>query len=853
MQKTIKKTFFILFILLFFLFIKVSNISASNILYYDDFSSLNKNWTVKNGEWFIENEVYKTIIPSDISYESYATYININNSQNWDNYEINIDVMSKKGPGQNILFRLDQNFENYYWVAMRYKGCDDCNNIRLAKLYQGNYNRLAEIGPSQLGESLDLNKWYSLKIKVNKNNIKLFFQDKLILDFTDNHNPINKGTVGLEAWSGGWGKGIEFLFDNIKIIKFEEENYPVVLIPGFGGSWNLSALTSGLTAGPWVKTPFVGIYDNLQSVLVDSALLEPGVSYFEFYYDWRKDLSSLADDFNSYLSNNVFNTNPEAKINIVGHSMGGLVARAYAKKYGDEKLNKVITVGSPHKGVLKTYYAWEAGLVSDKLNLSSIAMQFFLHLQRKNFQTSKDIIRSLVPSIQNMLPVFNYLKNSNSVIIPTSSLIEQNNYFTDFEDNPSFKDKLVTISGIEDDDQEDTVEYYLVENRSILDKLLGLWPDGVPTAKEFSLEGDLTVLNKSSSFFEASNNIFIAGNHHQIMENQTGLTTITQELGFSDLIINNTPSSLARNPSLLFFLHSPAVITVTTPSGKQMGFNSPNNYEKGVYSQIDNLIFLSEYPAGNYEVEVKGVGRGVYEIEIGQFNQEKDSWQNLKSFINPEETHTYDLYFNPDSLEDNMLKNTDPLDILLLAKKRLEQLNIYFQASVANYSTSKRLQAFNTKNIKQLDKAIQFYEKNKYLSSKLVFSSLTGCFSQRRSLDKYILKNLLTLDQQNYSKKELQETIDLLKTGWLSISFNSRFYSKQTAQKYKSSVQRLLTNLENKIEQNNKEDKNLGLTYQLAKQSFNKGEEFLQKDDFKNSYINFVLARFYLLEARHLL
>jgi triacylglycerol esterase/lipase EstA (alpha/beta hydrolase family) len=35
---------------------------------------------------------------------------------------------------------------------------------------------------------------------------------------------------------------------------------------------------------------------------------------------------------------------------IVGHSMGGLVARAYLRRWGAAKVRRVITVGTPHQG-----------------------------------------------------------------------------------------------------------------------------------------------------------------------------------------------------------------------------------------------------------------------------------------------------------------------------------------------------------------------------------------------------------------------------------------------------------------------------------------------------------------------
>jgi triacylglycerol esterase/lipase EstA (alpha/beta hydrolase family) len=44
-----------------------------------------------------------------------------------------------------------------------------------------------------------------------------------------------------------------------------------------------------------------------------------------------------------------------AQVVVVGHSMGGLVARAYLRKYGGTKVRRLITLGSPHAG---SVHAW---------------------------------------------------------------------------------------------------------------------------------------------------------------------------------------------------------------------------------------------------------------------------------------------------------------------------------------------------------------------------------------------------------------------------------------------------------------------------------------------------------------
>ena len=43
------------------------------------------------------------------------------------------------------------------------------------------------------------------------------------------------------------------------------------------------------------------------------------------------------------------------QVSIVAHSMGGIVARAYVRKYGGAKVRRVITIGTPHAG---SAHAW---------------------------------------------------------------------------------------------------------------------------------------------------------------------------------------------------------------------------------------------------------------------------------------------------------------------------------------------------------------------------------------------------------------------------------------------------------------------------------------------------------------
>lgn len=87
-------------------------------------------------------------------------------------------------------------------------------------------------------------------------------------------------------------------------------------------------------------------YETLAEALAEARGAE---NVFFYGYDWRLSNAVTADDLASYI-NAVLRTTGAKKVNIVAHSMGGIVTTGYLAKYGDAKLNKVVTCGTPFLG-----------------------------------------------------------------------------------------------------------------------------------------------------------------------------------------------------------------------------------------------------------------------------------------------------------------------------------------------------------------------------------------------------------------------------------------------------------------------------------------------------------------------
>ena len=82
----------------------------------------------------------------------------------------------------------------------------------------------------------------------------------------------------------------------------------------------------------------------------------PGETYIEFPYDWRRDNRVAARQLQRVVDEKLHaqrQRNPDAKLILIGHSMGGLVARCYLECLdGWQDTRALITFGTPHRGSL---------------------------------------------------------------------------------------------------------------------------------------------------------------------------------------------------------------------------------------------------------------------------------------------------------------------------------------------------------------------------------------------------------------------------------------------------------------------------------------------------------------------
>ncbi|NUZ05854.1 lipase/acyltransferase domain-containing protein [Piscinibacter koreensis] len=109
-------------------------------------------------------------------------------------------------------------------------------------------------------------------------------------------------------------------------------------------------------------------YSRIENYLVEHLGLERGANYFPFPYDWRRDnrvsARRLESQAMAWLKTwRERSGNAEARLVLIGHSMGGLVARYFIECLGGWQATRaLLTLGTPHRGSLNAVGFLENGM-----------------------------------------------------------------------------------------------------------------------------------------------------------------------------------------------------------------------------------------------------------------------------------------------------------------------------------------------------------------------------------------------------------------------------------------------------------------------------------------------------------
>lgn len=450
--------------------------------------------------------------------------------------------------------------------------------------------------------------------------------------------------------------------NNYQIIRWkwgakpQSEWDPVVIIPGILGSWKKD--------GQWILDPMAHVYDNLVDTLKTNGYVE-NKTLFTFPYDWEKSNVDTAKLLAQKISD-IKSICGCDKVDLVAHSMGGLVATQYIESsdYKDD-VDQLFTLGTPLAGAPKAYKAWEAG----QMELGDFKVNVFL--QRIFSREAADsgygsvfdyIHQKPVPSVQELLPVFqNYLRLGSSLLqFPTG--YPANSFLQNLIGDPGayyskVLNKVQTYVVVGDTGAASTTIGYTVKNST----QLPFWQDG-EVVSSISGEGDSTVPADSAIYFSGPDEQLRGVEHMNlptasegyVIEKLTGTSSfalVNKKYDFRNADWALAASKIAPSPGdfniliqtlhdaflsdivghtvLFFMLFSPVDVKITTPDGNQIGKNFstganinqiPGATYSGPIGEHEYVVIEDPLP-GQYKVETVGTGNGAYTVAAGLIDQ----------------------------------------------------------------------------------------------------------------------------------------------------------------------------------------------------------------------------------------
>jgi len=470
---------------------------------------------------------------------------------------------------------------------------------------------------------------------------------------------------------------------------------PLVFLPGLGGSWNFESLFLGVEKPPseWKLLPGPGekAYKGLLQTFKNAGYQDEGAqkNLFLFTYNWTKPVSQIANDLKNFIQNTV-KPQPDQKIILVGHSLGGLTSRTYVQNNPENPVGKLLTLGSPHQGAVQVYYAWEGGDLHFMSILERIAAGLLLNFRRQGFATDKETVQAIAPVLKDLLPTFNYLKQNDNEV-PYQTMKEKNDWLIGLNTNPPphlFANFTALLSNI----PQSTPRWIAVQPPGWLDSILNLWPDGKPVGEAILDTGDRTVLSQSA-WINGARVIELSGlAHREIVQTQTGQEKIME-------ILNLHPSAISvsediSEPFLVFLIASPATIEIFDSQGNPVGDGD------------EKLKIIPSAVGGSYQIKITGTGNGSYHLYLGQITQGGDFWSEISGKITSGETQSQEINFQPTSPLENPFIDENGAIPNQSAQQKIKELKEYINNKVPSPKIKNLL-------LNQLDSALNHLKKGK--------------------------------------------------------------------------------------------------------------------------------------------
>jgi pimeloyl-ACP methyl ester carboxylesterase len=401
---------------------------------------------------------------------------------------------------------------------------------------------------------------------------------------------------------------------------------PVIFIPGIMGSTEV--------IGEWKLDPILRTYRNLIESFEKNGYAK-NFNLFEFPYEWRNKNLITAENLQNK-AQEIRDETKISKVDLVAHSMGGLVARYYIENLDQENnVDQLITLGTPHKGAPGSYLTLEAGEVGTKFEDYIIKKIFQVEADHSGYNDLGKYIREKVLSVGELLPIYDYLYDVSGGEMKNYSNGYPKNDFLEALNEEGRLDELGKVEFtniIGDTEVDETISRFRVVDSTVAES----WEHGMPEnfydpSTDRGIEygqGDETVSLEGSEIAFADETIKIDSAHNDLpTEAQCYVVEKLTRKDDCDYV-----NAFTRIKSILTFgIFSPIDIQVISPSGKWAGKNilsldEGDQIEGAYYTgfETENEFLTIPNPEdGEYRIITEGTDTGEYRIELAKITEDE--------------------------------------------------------------------------------------------------------------------------------------------------------------------------------------------------------------------------------------
>ena len=444
------------------------------------------------------------------------------------------------------------------------------------------------------------------------------------------------GIAGSELYNGDdliWPDLTEMLTDIND--EFLREN----LMLGSDGN-SIMPITVGGVVERIPKTPVLdqNIFEDLREELESNGYILDQDLFF-FPYDWRLNLDSSKDLLNTAIEE-IKSQTGALKVNIIAHSMGGLVTKEYLSRPDAlNVVNNVILLGVPNLGAPKAFKVLNYG---DDFDLNRFGVGL-------NEQKAKEISQNM-PGVYELLPSRRYIDIKGGYVRDfrhsrnlTLDYDQTNQFMLDDSDLPDYRnggllstaDTYHQVADSQTTNGPTTFNIMGCQNPDTIGEIR-LYDDGNVDITAVDGDGTVPTLSARANSNSYQNYYALYGqlevNHTGLVKNETITDFVANLIQDSNVVAPNGVSQsigdcLAELPNptrIIFSTHSPVVLHIYDDQNRHTGPNSSGDVEMGIpgsnYFVIGENHFAYVPADIQYRVVIDAIASGNFDFKVKSYN-----------------------------------------------------------------------------------------------------------------------------------------------------------------------------------------------------------------------------------------